>query len=617
MRIGLLILLSLISCAGGFAQQITFTASAPGVVEVGEQFRLVYRLNKADASNLRVPSVDGLVLLAGPSPSRSSSVSIINGNVTQVEELTYTYIYEAEEEGEITVAEAIITVDGKDYTSNPLKIKVVKNSGGGSAQQNQQNQQNRQGQQQGRQQSGQTGNVSQDDLFLRLEVSRNSLYVGESLVATLKVYSRVGLSGFGQSKFPAFDGFLSEEVPTGQIRLERAEYNGKVYETGVLYQRVLFPQHAGEITIEPFQVECVVRQRVTNRSNDFFDSFFGNVREVNVIRRTPAVKINVKALPESGKPRNFGGMVGNLSMSTSMSPDTLKANDALTYKVTFRGTGNLKLMEAPKINFPHDFDVYDPKVNRDIRTSGGTNTGTVTFEYLVIPRYGGDYTIPAVNYAYFDTRSGSYKTLSGSAYPIHVIKGAEGTPGSGEAALQSFKKEDVRVIGEDIRFIRTGDLELQRKGVSFYHSLAYVFSFILPFLLCLIGMLVNRRRIKANADLVRVKSKAANKMARKRLQSASGAMRSGDSARFYQEVLTALWGYMSYKLNINASDLNRDNISDHLNRRNVPDEQSARFIELLDTCEFARYAPGSDRGQEMEKVYTESVDVITGLDRML
>ncbi|MCQ4875440.1 MULTISPECIES: BatD family protein [Odoribacteraceae] len=601
----IVLLLCVIGGAKVFAQETKFTASAPSVVEVGEQFRLSFVLNK-QGENLQVPTLQGFDLLAGPSLSTSFNTSIINGKMEQSSEYTYTYVLEAREEGEYTVAPATITVDGKEYKSSPLKIKVIKGSDKPKG--------NNNASSSGIREDRGSSTITDDDLFLRMEVSRNSLYVGESLTATLKVYARVNLVDVQGKKIPPFDGFLTEDVKIPQIRLEREEYNGKIYDrVGVLQKTILFPQHAGTLTIDPYELICVVRQRVAGRSNSIFDDFFGQSRDVRVICKSKPVKITVKPLPEAGKPLGFSGMVGTLAMTTSTSTDTLRANDALTYKVVLRGTGNMKLLEAPKISFPHDFDVYDPKVIKDIN---GTS-GTVTFEYLVIPRYAGEYKIPAVQYSYFDPQSGTYKILTGKEYTVRVAKGNESGQGTGEAALQSFKKEDVRMLGQDIRYIKTGKSDLRQRGVQYFATMEYWLSFLIPFVLFVVGMILNRRRIKANADLVRVKSKTANKMAQKRLRAASVAMKAGNSELFYQEVLNALWGYVSYKLNISASELNRDNISEHLTRRGADTTLIQGFIEVLDHCEYARYAPGANQDEEMDKVYKDSLSIIMKLDKAI
>jgi len=605
--LGLIVFLLTVTLAS--AQQVEFKASAPSVVATGEQFRLSYTLNR-EGSNLQLPALEGFDLLMGPSLSQSSSFSMINGKTTQKVSYTYTYVLEATKEGVFEIPAATVTADGKPYRSNTLRIEVVKGSADHQAAGQRNNQAAR---------PDETAAVNEQNLFVKVDVSRRSLYIGESLVATVKVYTKVDLTNFGRSKFPSFDGFLAEEIPTPQrIELVRETYNGQIYNVGIIRKMLLFPQHTGEITIEPFELECIVRQRLTGGGRSFFDDFLGNYRDVRAMRRSKPVTITVKKLPQQGKPLAFSGTVGHIDMSTSLSADTLNANDALTCKVTFSGTGNLKLLRAPEIGFPLDFEVYDPKETRDLRVTENGMAGTVTFEYLAIPRYSGDYQIPALKFAYFDTQSNTYKTLSGREYNIHVRKGAErdvAQAGGNTGAVQSFKKEDVRKVGEDIRYLKTGDLHLREAGVRFFATPAYWLALGIPLLLFIAGTLLNRRRIKANADIVRVKNKAATKMARKRLKVAAVALKNHRAEQFYEEVLKALWGYVSYKLNIDQAELNRDNISELLQQKGVEEERVKEFIAVLDTCEYARYAPGSGSEQEMSKVYTDSIDVITRLDK--
>lgn len=590
------------------AQEVAFQASAPTVVELGEQFRLTYSLNKK-GTNLQVPTLEGFDLLMGPSTSSSSSFSSINGNVTQSVSYSYTYVLEGVKEGSYSIPAATITVDGKQYRSNALKIQVVKGSGnsGGGRTGGRSNQ---------AAEPDATATVNEENLFVRVEVSRRSLYIGESLVATVKVYSKVDLSGFGRSKFPSFEGFLSEEMPTAErIELVRETYDGKIYNVGTIRKVLLFPQHTGEITIDPFELECIVRQRLAG-SKSFFDDFFGNYRDVKAMRKSSPVRITVNELPQSGKPLGFRGTVGNITMNTSISVDSVKANDAVTFKVIFHGTGNLKLLEAPTINFPPDFELYDPKVTKDIKTGENGMSGTVSFEYLVIPRYSGDYQIPAFTFSFFDTQSNTYKTLSSKEYNIHVLKGSERGQGD-NTTVQSYKKEDLRHLGEDIRYIRTGNLALHAKGTHFFGTLGYLLALLVPFILFVAGAVMNRRRIKANADLVRVKNRAANKMAGKRMKAAAIAMKNHNAEAFYEEVLKALWGYVSYKLNIDRAELNRDNINEILQEKNIDTLLMQEFISVLDACEYARYAPDSKSDQEMGKIYTDGVDIIMKLDKAI
>lgn len=607
MRLLGFILLFLGSLAA-YGQGVEFEASAPSVVEVGEQFRLSYSLNRK-GTDLQIPTLDGFTLLMGPSTGSSSSFSSINGKVTQSVSYTYTYVLEGTKEGTFQIPPATITVEGKEYRSNAISIEVVKGSGNHANRSNRRVDPTEQAE----------GNVAvnENNLFVKVDVSRRNLYIGESLVATIKVYSKVNLVSFGRTKFPAFDGFLAEDIPTPQqIELVRETYNGEIYRVGVLRKVLLFPQHTGEITIEPFEVECIVRQQLAS-SRSFFDDFFGNYRDIKALRLSRPVKINVRELPVAGRPLGFSGTVGDISMRTSLSADTVKANDALTYKVTFSGVGNLKLISAPAIDFPTDFESYEPKVTKDIKTGENGMRGTVTYEYVLIPRYAGDYKIPAVTFSYFDPAAHAYRTVSGETYEIHVLKGNGSTSGENTTSVQSFKKEDVRQLGQDIRFIRTGDLQLRPKGGVFFGTVVYWLAFIIPFVLFVIGAILNRRRIKANADLVRVKNKAANKMARKRMKSAAVAMKNRNTEQFYEEVLKALWGYVSYKLNIDMAELNRDNISDILQRKSVESTLIQDFITVLDTCEFARYAPAANPDQEMDQVYENGIAIITKLDKAI
>ena len=602
--VSLIILLFL--TLSGFGQGVTFKADAPTVVELGEQFRLSYTLDKK-GTDLQVPTLDGFDLLMGPSTSSTSSFSSVNGQVSQSVSYTYTYILEGVKEGTYQIPAATVTVDGKQYRSNTLRIQVVKGSGNSAAKQG------------GNQavQPDASASINEDNLFVRVEVSRRSLYMGESLEATIKVYSRVDLANFGRSKFPTFAGFLAEEIPTPErIELARETYDGKIYNVGTIKKYLLFPQHTGEIVIDPFELECIVRERLSN-SRNMFDDFFGNYRDVRAMRKSAPIRINVKELPSAGKPLGFTGAVGDITMTTSLSADSVNANDALTYRVNFRGTGNLKLLEAPKISFPPDFETYDPKVTKDIKNSVGGMMGTVSFEYLIVPRYAGDYQIPEISFSFFDTQSNSYKTLTGKAYNVRVLKGNGKTEGNAAAAVQSFKKEDVRMLGEDIRYIKTGELGLHEKGVRLFGTSLYWLAFLIPFVLFIVGAIFNRRRIKANSDLVRVKNKTANKMAGKRMKVAATAMKNRNGELFYEEVLKALWGYVSYKLNIDRAELNRDNISDLLQKKAVDASLIQEFIAVLDACEYARYAPGSNSDQEMDKVYMDGVNIITKLDKAI
>lgn len=589
-----------------FAQSVEFKVSAPSVVEVGEQFSISYVLNKK-GKNLKLPEIKGLRLLMGPSVSQSSYYNNINGKVSQGTNYTYSYVFQATKEGNVSVGKASISIEGKEYTSNTTEMEVI---GGDVA--NTANLEKTKGV------NDRKNNNSSQKLFLRVETNKKSAFIGEPISATIKIYTNVDIVRFGQSKFPSFNGFLSEEIPTSNtIEFKREALNGNVYNVGVLRKLLLFPQHKGEVIIDPFELEVVIREQSRGGGSGFFDDFFGNYTQKTLYKSSKPIKINVKALPEEGKPLGFSGSVGNIRLKTSISHDTITANEAITYKVEFRGSGNLKLMNAPELNLPADFESYEPKETKNVKLVNNRMEGVVTYEYIVIPRFGGDYKIPRIEYSYFDIKSKSYKTLKGEDYNIHVLKSKNSGNNQIINPVQSYKKEDIKVLGEDIRFINTSNTSLYETGSKFFGTLKYWLWFIVPLFIFIVGIIVNRRRIKANADTVRLKNKSANKMAKKRLRLAANALKNNNSDLFYDEILKALWGYVSYKLNIDKSKLNRDNISDVLKTKNIEEINISKFIELLDSCEFARYAPSGNQDKEMHKIYEESLSTITDLDKSI
>ncbi len=597
-------------------QDIQVTAMAPSVVETGESFRLVYSVN-AKADKISGVEMDGFSIM-GPSTSFSSSTSWVNGKHTSSVEYSYTYIASANKEGTYTMPVATVTVDGKEYKSNSVTVQVVGQSSptsGDSAQQGGGNGANNQATNQ-----SQSGEITNESLFAVAEVSKSSMYMGESIYVTFKLYvsPQVQLSSLDNVNYPKMEGFLVEDIdPNQNITLNRTTYNGKVYNVAVIRKMLLFPQHTGELVIDPFEIGCIVRESAGGRGNSFFDDFFDNYRERRLMRQSSPIKIDVKELPIAGRPSGFSGVVGNITASATLSADSIPANEALTYKVVVSGTGNLKLMTPPQLSLPHDFEVYEPKVTRNIAATPSGNKGSVTFEYVIIPRFAGDYEIPALTIPYFSSVNNRYVSTKVPAHRVKVLKGKVTPSQQSGDVIQSFQKEEVRRVGEDIRYIKSGDLKLKRSGSYFYGSVVYILAFLIPALLFVVGALLYRRRIAAAADIVRVKNKAANKMAKSRMKRAAVAMKSGNSGEFYQETLTALWGYVSYKLNIDPAELTRDNISELLVKRNVDDSLVTRFIEVLDRCEYARYAPGSNPEGAMNEIYSSAIAIITDMDKVI
>lgn len=587
------------------AQSVSFTASAKKVVSVGERFRLIYSLN-AEGENFVPPYLNDFSVLSGPSTSSSSSVQIMNGQITQSVSLSYTYVLEAAKEGKFTIKPAQVNVDGKTYKSNSIEIEVVK----GSAPQQQGG-----GQQQSQQQAqrSNTGDVSDDDLFVRVALNKTNVYEGEPIVATLKVYVRsesgTQLSNFKDYKFPSFQGFYSQVIEEPkQISLDREALNGKVYDAGLFKKVLLYPQKSGKITIDPFELECIYLKRVARPS--FFDNGY---REFSKKVSSSATTVNIKALPDNA-PASFGGAVGSFGLSVKLSKNKVKANESISLTAKITGTGNLKLAEIGKVEFPADFETYDPKMNSDIKNSASGSSGFKSWEYLVIPRHAGTYKLPAVKFSYFDTQTGRYKELSSEDFDITVEKGAGGD--AGPAVVQGFTKEDIKFIGSDIRFINVRQESLSQNGFALIGSGVLWLLYALPLLALMIIVVLRRKQIQENSNLSKVKNKNANKVSRKRLKQASLYMKEGKDSAFYEELVKALWGYIGDKLAIPVSELTKDRVTESLAHKSVDAESSKKYIALLDQCEFARFAPSAP-GNSKEQLYVQAEAMINEFEKTL
>lgn len=597
------ILLSLITVilisTSVFADEIKFTVSAPNVVELGEQFRLTYSLNKK-GKNIKIPSLDGFSVLMGPSVSSNMSAESINGKFTSHTSYSYSYVLLAEKEGKFDIEPATISVGSKTITSNAISIEVV---------QVDKPQQNTSSKQSNNSTSNQK--ITGDNLFVKVKLNRTSVYMGEHIVATMKVYTRLNIAGFGDSKFPSFDGFLSQEVPTsGQITLKRENINGKIYNTGIIRKLILFPQHTGEIIIDPFELEVIIRQAKVNKRNGFFDDFFNNYQDIKVPRKSKPIKIKVKNFP-SNKPASFDGAVGKFKLTTTIDKDSVRANDAITMRVKVSGNGNLKLIKPLEFNFPADFEVYDPKISQNLESTEAGVSGSTTFEYVIIPRHGGEYEIPSADFSFFDPKAQIFRTRSTKKYTIKVAKGEGDNSGT---IISSFSKEKVKFLGKDIRFIKTNDFSPQLKGEIFFGTTDFYLAYIIPFLLFILAFVFNRKRIKENADTAKLKNKRANRVAMKRLKAASTSLKAKQKEQFYNEILKAIWGYTSDKLNLPLENLNKENITEILLSKNVEQELNDEFLSILNTCEFAQYSPSAG-SSEMEELYQLSIDTITKLEK--
>jgi hypothetical protein len=448
-------------------------------------------------------------------------------------------------------------------------------------------------------------------LFITATASKTNVYEQEAFLLTYKIYTQVNLTGL-RGDMPDLKGFHTQEVELPRQKQWTLEhYNGRNYNTTVYSQYVLFPQQSGKLEIPSITFEGVVTEVIP--SSDPFDIFSGGrSRDIKKNIVTPKLSINVKSLPE-GKPSNFSGGVGDFTMSSSISTQELKTNDAVTIKVIISGTGNMKLINTPEVAFPQDFEIYDPKVDNKFSLTREGLAGSKVIEYLAIPRHAGEFTIPSIEFTYFDLKTQSYKTLKSEPYNLHVAKGE----GNAEQVIANFtNKEDLKVLGKDIRYIKTGHTKFTPKDEFFYGTMSYYLWYIIP-LICFISfLLIYRKQAIDNANVAKMRNKKANKVASKRMKNAGKLLAEKKKEAFYDEVLKALWGYISDKLNIPVSQLSKDNIEEELVKYNVSKELINTFIETMNECEFARYAPGN-QNEAMDKVYASAIDVISKMENSI
>ena len=585
----------------------TLTANAPEVVVSGDQFRLTFTVNTQKVKDFLAPSIKGFDVLMGPTRSQQSSTQIINGKVSSSSSITYTYILMAGKEGTYTIPAASIEVDGEKVFSNALTIKVLppdQTAGNSQANQGGGGSSSSRGQIAG-------SRITDKDLFITATASKTTVYEQEAILLTYKVYTSVNLRQLMED-MPDMKGFQMQEIQLPQQKQYSMEhYNGRNYNTIIWRQYVLFPQQTGKLEIPAVTFDGVVAQQTI--SDDPFDAFFNGGGYIEVKKKivAPKVVINVKPLPV--KPANFSGGVGEFTMTSSINAKEVKTNDAVTIKLTIKGAGNMKLITSPEVKFPEDFEVYDPKVTNNFDVSRAGLSGTQTIEYLAIPRHAGNFTIPPVEFVYFDLKSQSYKTLKTEAYDLKVEKGK----GNADQMIADFtNKENVKVLGQDVRFIKLGDTTLTPKGEVFFGTMGYWLGYLIPFIVFVALVVFFRKQAAENANVAKVKTKKANKVATKRMKLAGKLLAENKKNEFYDEVLKALCGYISDKLSIPVSQLSKDNIEAELTKHGVAEDVTKTFINALNECEFARYAPG-DENEAMDKVYATSVDAIGKMENSI
>ncbi len=583
----------------------SFRASAPSVVAVGEPFEIRFTVN-ARGKNPHFPDFNNFEVLGGPSMSSSSSISIINGRVSREEKYTYSFYLQANKKGKFTIPSATITVKGKTLKSNPLTIEVVDEGGTQSATKS----------------SGTSSNPEQEisvpsnnkDLFVKILVNKTKVYQGEQLTATIKIYSRVDLMGFDDIKLPNFKGFWADEIPTpDQISLHRENVNGRIYNVGVIKKTILTPQRSGTLKIDPVEITCVVRQRVRGGYDDFFSAFWGGgYKKVKRKIKSAPVTIHVKPLPETDD-ENFYGGVGSFTLDVSIDKTKAKVNDAITLKVKISGKGNLRLFDMPHINLPPDFETYDPKESQKIRNTASGTIGSRTFEYVFIPRHAGTFEIPPVKFTYFDLASKKYKTLTSEKITLNIEKGSEEEQGT---VTTAFRKEDIKYLGKDIRFIKQKVKKFRTSHTYYITSAKFFLWYLIVILIAVLIIILRRKQIKENADLAKVRNRKALRFAKKRLKTAEKAMNRQDEKAFYEEIAKAMWQLLADKLNIPVAELTKENAQQKLETLNVDKELVTKYLDLIESADFQRFAPESQK-IDMKDFYKQASELIVKLNQKI
>ncbi len=585
------------------AQNISFVATAPKVVAVGERFQLNYQLN-SQGSQFRAGNIANFQILAGPSTSNSSNISMVNGQMSQSITQTYSFYLLANKEGKFTIPAASIVVNKQTYNSNAITIEVVKGHAANNAQNNPNGSQ-----------ENNTTQVSDGDIYMSLSANKKEVYVGEPITLTIKIYTRLDLADLQEPKFPEYTDFYAQDVEMpSNIQLERENVNGTIYHSATLKKVLLYPQKAGDLKIKSAEIDAIVRKQVQQKGRrSIFDDFFGGgYQNIRLPLKSNSLTIKAKAIPVQ-KPEGFYGAVGEFSVTASVDKSQIKTNDALTYKIVINGNGNIKLVEDPKLNLPSDFDVWDPTTTNDIKNTPTGTKGHKTFEYVIQPRHAGEFVIPEFEFSYFDLNSKQFKTLKTEAFNITVAQGDKSAGGSNQI---QYNKEDVAFIGKDIRYLKTGNLHIGTPSTIWVKSKKFWLIFV--FVLSLFGLVfwMKRKQIIESSDAVLSKNRKAKKEAIKRLKQADRHLKLGESEKFYEATIKGIEGYLSDKLNLPIAEFKLETAIQELKNRQLADSEITALQQVIQECELARYAP-SQALSDLNQVYSESVRLISEFENQI
>lgn len=601
-RIGFIVLFLMTAFALKAQDDVSFKVICKKQVSVGEQFQVSYELN-SDGKNFESPNFNNFEIVGGPFSSSSSSVQIINGSVTKTNTHTYSFYLRAIKEGNFTIPAATITVNKQKVKSTTAEILVTKNSSTS-----------------GNSNSGAVSNAK--DVFLEATTNKKSAYLGEQLILTYKIYYTVPILSPSISKAPSYSGFWTKDISDNNGVLQQSSIilNNQEYHVATVQEIVLIPQKSGTLTIDPLNISCIAQikqERQQQRGYDPFENFFGDIMGssyTNVKKEliSQPIDIEVKPLPAKDKPASFKGAVGQFTYTSKIDKTEMKSNDAFTITYTVSGKGNIDLLELPRPNFPPDFEVYDPKITTNTKNNSFGLSGSKKAEYVVIPRVSGDFTLNPTEFSYFDPTKNKYVVLESDKYELKVARSAnEGSSG----IIYAGGQEAIKIVGNDINHIMS-DGKLQKRGALLFASPLYFIIIIVLIAVFAIALVINKRINKFNQNKVLVRNRKATKIAKKRLNNAYNYLKIKDQGHFYEEFSQALWGYISDKLNISRSQLSMDTVKEMMESKNVPEDITNEFIDSLNSCEFARFAPG-DPDKKMEDLYEKGLEVITKAEKNL
>jgi len=590
-----------------FAQSSSFVAQvSKNKVAVGEVFQIAFTVNGA-GGNISLPNINADFNIAG-GPNQSQSMSYVNGNMSQ--STTISIFIAAKKEGKFTIGAATCVSGNQKLETKPIVIEVGK----GSTQQANTGNQGNTSQQQAQSSNQVATSVGNEDLFVRTYLSKSKCYLGEQLILSQKVYSRGNLVGFQKSELPQFNGFWSQLEDNGkqQPNVTQENVNGITYYVFDYYREFLFPQKTGNITIDPIELDCIVRKPVKRQPRNIIEQLMGvgGYEDVVVKVKSKAVKVDVLDLPLENKPQEFSGAVGDYSYKAEISKQQVKANDAVNLKITISGKGNIKLVEPMHLNLPESFESYDPKVSEKISTNGGVS-GSKTYDYLIIPREKGEFVLDKLNFSYFDSDKKKYVTLPSPEIKLTVLEGD-----ASSAQVITPTKKGINEAENDIRYIKTGNLDLHKNDEEFFSSFMHYMLLLIPTILFIGGIVLVRKHIKENSNITAVKERKAAKLAKKQLVIAEKHLSTHNKELFFNEILNALHKYIGNKFNLSIVDLSKDKIVEMLLSRHVTNDTAKNVIETLNTCEYAKYAPSAVTG-DLQKVYNDTVELISQIEEQI